>query len=348
MPHADTAPDPTRMRLAAVVVTHDRRDQLSETLTRLLAEPVDHILVVDNDSRDGTRALLSGIDDPRLVPILANRNLGGAGGFELGLRVAVKDFDPDWIAVMDDDARPDPGALEAFRRADLAGWDAVASAVRYPDGRICEMNRPLMNPFWHVSAFLRTVFRGRNGFHLGPVDYSGPVRRVDGASFVGLFLSRQAVARRGYPDADLFIYADDGLYTLGLSRGGSRIGFFPAIRFEHDCTTLTEGRRQIQPLWKVYYYHRNLLFLYRYAAGWLFWPSLAIVLPKWLLRGVGRRGERWRYYQLMWFAIRDGLANRRGQLTSRPQTRHRLTRVLPDLAASPGLTFAKPRCMTDP
>ena len=37
-------------------------------------------------------------------------------------------------------------------------------------------------------------------------------------------------------------------------------------------------------MWKVNYYHRNLLLLYLMAAGWLFFPALVAVLPKWLLK----------------------------------------------------------------
>jgi GT2 family glycosyltransferase len=303
------------MRLCAVVVTFNRRAQIETTVRRLLAEELDHLVVVDNGSTDGTRDWLAGIDDPRLVTLLPDRNLGGAGGFETGMRHAVRRFDPDWMVVMDDDARPAPGALAAFRRAPLAGWDAVAAAVRYPDGRICGMNRPVLNPFWHPGIFLRTLLGGgRAAFHLGDRDFAASApRQVDGASFVGLFLSRAGLARADYPDGDLFIYAEDGLYTLRLSRRGGRIGFLPQIGFEHDCSTLTPSGR-FTPIWKAYYYHRNLLFLYRMAAGWLFWPALVLVLPKWLAKARHQGEEAGTYRRLLWRAVRDGLAGRRRRL----------------------------------
>ena len=56
-----TAPCPlsrgamTRARVCAVVVTFDRLDKLNIALDRLLAEPLDHIVVVDNASTDGNR-----------------------------------------------------------------------------------------------------------------------------------------------------------------------------------------------------------------------------------------------------------------------------------------------------
>jgi len=299
--------------LVAVVVTHDRLAQLKVTLPRLLETPaadLQAVVVIDNLSGDGTAEWLAAQTDPRLVTWHSTTNLGGAGGFEAGLRLAVERFDPDWIVLMDDDARPEPGALAAFRRQDLTGWDAAAAAVRYPDGRICDMNRPVLNPFWHVGTFLRTLFGGgRAAFHLQDADFdASEMRAVDGASFVGFFLSRAAIARVGYPDRTLFVYGDDGLYTLGLTRAGGRIGFLPGIRFEHDCSTFLADDGRFRPLWKVYYYHRNLLFLYRKAAGWLFWPALAVIVPKWLWKARHHRGARQVYLRLLARAIRDGLA----------------------------------------
>ncbi len=144
------------------------------------------------------------------------------------------------------------------------------------------MNRPSRNPFWHGREFARTLLRGRGGFHIAPEDYRGAGRWVDVSSFVGLFVSRRALSLAGYPDGRLFVYGEDGIFTLALSKAGGRIRFAPGVAFEHDCSTLQGG--QFRPLWKVYYYHRNLLFLYRMAAGWMFWPALLVVLPKWLLK----------------------------------------------------------------
>lgn len=301
--------------LVALVVTYNRLGHLQQTLARLLNTPPQYlsmVVVMDNATTDGTADWLATQDDPRLLVIRSERNLGGAGGFENGLRLITKRYDPDWIVVMDDDGRPEAGAIEAFQHQDLQGWDAVAAAVYYPDGRICDMNRPSRNPFWHRKVFLRTVLQGggRDGFHITPEDYQGDPQQIDITSFVGLFVSRGAIARIGYPDGALFVYGEDGLYTLGLSRAGGRIGFFPAIRFEHDCSTFDGDDRRFRPLWKVYYYHRNLLFLYHMAAGGMFWLLLLLIVPKWLLKLRHHSGQRRAFLRLLCRAVADGLLRR--------------------------------------
>lgn len=304
-----------KARLVAVVVTCNRLAQLQVTLPALLAAPphdMAAVLVVDNASEDGTGGWLAAQSDPRLTVLTQTINLGGAGGFEAGLRHAVMHLHPDWVVVMDDDARPVKGALAAFHALDLTGFDGLAAAVLHPDGTICEMNRPTLNPFWHKRIFLRTALGGgRGAFHLGADDYAAPgTRPIDGASFVGLFLSARVFATAGYPDGRLFLYGDDAIYTLGLTRAGFRLGFDPSVRFEHDSSTYSAVDRRIRPLWKVYYYHRNLLMLYRLATGILFWPVLLVILPKWLSRVRHHSGERRIFLRLLGAAIRDGLRQR--------------------------------------
>lgn len=303
-----------QMNLAVVIVTYNRLEQIKTTLQRLFHEPVDRIVIVDNGSSDGTRSYLDNLSDSRLDIHYSESNLGGAGGFEFALRHVVKTHDPDWVLIMDDDARPEIGAISKFRSSDRRGWDAIAAAVYYPDGRICAMNRPVLNPFKHPLVFFKTAFGGgRAAFHLKDADYKGedPIP-VDGASFVGLFISREGIRMAGYPDGRLFVYGEDGLYTLGLTNAGGKLAFFPDVHFEHDCSTFLTSRMQFSPPWKAYYYYRNLLLLYRKAAGVFFWPALLIILPKWFLR-VASQGENKRaYLHFLGRAVRDGLTGRFG------------------------------------
>lgn len=307
----------TPARLVAVVVTYNRLEQLKLTLARLLvssAADLTRVVVVDNASSDGTDDWLATQDDPRLVVHRSPTNTGGAGGFEVGMRLAVERFDPDWLVVMDDDARPAVGALAGFHAGDRTTHEAWAAAVRHPDGRICDINRPSINPFWNQAAFVRTALGGgREGFHLSGKDYQGTaLRQVDAASFVGLFVSRAAIKRVGYPDGRLFVYGDDVLYTLRLRAAGGRIAFDPGLRFDHDFSTIATGQKRFHPLWKCYYHHRNLLLVYREAAGVLFWPALLIVLPKWLSKLRYYSGERWMFLKLLSLAVRDGVIRRTG------------------------------------
>lgn len=306
-------------KLVAVVVTFNRLEKLKTTLARLFDAPASElaqVVVVDNLSTDGTREWLASLTDSRLDLVLSDTNEGGAGGFSRGMRHAVRAHDPDWLVVMDDDGRPEPGALSAFHALPDDKWDAIAAAVYFPSGQICEMNRPSRNPFWRGREFLKTALLGggRGGFHLDPSEYEGLGASIDVTSFVGFFISRRAIEKIGYPDPSLFIYGDDGIYTLQLTAAGGRIGFEPGLRFEHDLTSF-KGNGEVQrgrlaPMWKIYFYHRNLLILYRLAAGVFFWPAMLVILPKWLLNARHYGADKQRFRRLLRYAIRDGLRGR--------------------------------------
>jgi GT2 family glycosyltransferase len=304
-------------RLVALVVTRNRLAKLQTTVDRLLAEEVDAILVVDNASTDGTAAYLRGLVNARLHVLSLKDNIGGAGGFEQGLRRVAQQFDPDWCVLMDDDARPEPGAMAQFLAQSDAmirtGYEAIAAGVYYPDGRICDMNRPSRNPFWHGQEFVQTLFGGRTGFHVDDTLFGATsVAPIDATSFVGFFLSRQGLQRAGFPDGRLFIYADDVLYTLRLTRLGGRIGFLPTVRFSHDCATYQQGGGDIyRPLWKAYYNYRNSLLAYRAAAGpVLFWPVFVMAAVKWRLRARYAGADRPAYLALLRLALADAVLGR--------------------------------------
>lgn len=308
------------MILAAVVVTFNRLDQLKTTLKRLLAEDVDRIVVVDNASTDGTPAWLGAQADSRLQVLTLPDNLGGAGGFEEGMIAVRQDCDPDWVVLMDDDARPCPGAMARFRDAAPSldpAVGAVAAAVFYPNGTLCEMNRPSRNPFWNMGLLLKTVFSGsRRGFHLGDSAFAADAAPspIDVASFVGYFVHRDTITTVGVPEGGLFIYGDDVLYSLRLRRAAVQMVLMPEIRFEHDCGTIGKGFIY-HPLWKIYYHCRNGVSIARQAAGPIVFPfALGYYIVIWWRRGLSyEAAERAQYRRLMWQGLRDGLRGRRGR-----------------------------------
>ncbi|WP_101676172.1 glycosyltransferase [Alloalcanivorax mobilis] len=302
--------------LVVVVVTYNRLSHLKVGIEALGRQDCDAIVVVDNCSTDGTQEWLleEAVRNERLDVVLAPRNLGGAGGFELGFRHAMERYHAEWLVCFDDDAYPQPGAFRTFLDSDLEGVDAAAAAVYLPDGEICEMNRPSLNPFWHRRLFLKTVLgKGRQGFHLEDRDYCSkmPVD-IDSTSFVGFFVRRDMIQRVGLPEGRLFIYGDDVLYTLKVSDSGGRICFLPWVTFTHDCSTFANHRSTYAPLWKAYYTYRNGLRVYHTAAGWLFWLFAPLKIAQWLLNA-RLYDHPTTYLKVVYLAVRDAMTGHYGR-----------------------------------
>lgn len=92
--------------ICAVVVTHRRPDELTKSLDAVCAQTraPDHLVVVDNDDDPRVRDIVDG--QPIATTYLGSRrNLGGAGGFALGILHALA-LGADWVWLADDDGRP--------------------------------------------------------------------------------------------------------------------------------------------------------------------------------------------------------------------------------------------------
>ena len=80
-------------RTVAIVVTYNRKTLLMENIQCLLAQQpkVPDILIVDNHSTDGTQAALEQyIQNGQISYYDTGTNLGGAGGFQYGIREAAE------------------------------------------------------------------------------------------------------------------------------------------------------------------------------------------------------------------------------------------------------------------
>ena len=299
--------------LAAVIVTFNRLDKLKDTLARTLAESFYAVVVVNNCSTDGTGEWLDQIDEPRLHVIHSPENRGGAGGFNQGFRFAAEEIpEADWLVAFDDDAYPEPGTLSQFDDLDVPNdVGSVAAAVYLPNGEISEMNRPSVNPFWHLKDFFSTIFRGRGGFHVEDEDYdrSDPME-IDASSFVGYFLRLSLLREKkiGLPRTELFIYADDIIYVLELRKAGFRHLFIPWMEFSHDCDSIVDKKGAYKPLWKAYFVTRNRIEMYRIASG-LFFPIVLIlrVIGFHLLAKNFEGEERVQYRRIAKIAIKHGI-----------------------------------------
>ncbi|OHT76996.1 galactofuranosyl transferase [Mycobacteroides chelonae] len=92
--------------VVAVVVTYRRTAELAESLKIVTTQtvPPNHLVVVDNDNDPAVKALVDG--QPIATTYLGSRrNLGGAGGFALGMLHALT-LGAAWVWLADDDGRP--------------------------------------------------------------------------------------------------------------------------------------------------------------------------------------------------------------------------------------------------
>ncbi|WP_445167558.1 galactofuranosyltransferase GlfT1 [Mycolicibacterium sp. Dal123E01] len=135
--------------VCAVVVTHRRPDELAKSLDVLSTQTrmIDHLIVVDNDCDDRVRGLVDGQPVPSTY-LGSHRNLGGAGGFALGMLHALT-LGADWVWLADDDGRPmDAGVLttllDCASRHRLAEVSPMVCDIDDPDRLAFPLRRGLV------------------------------------------------------------------------------------------------------------------------------------------------------------------------------------------------------------
>jgi GT2 family glycosyltransferase len=240
-------------RVAAVVVTYNRRDLLLESLAAVLGQSraPDRVIVVDNASEDGTAAAVRAAF-PAVQLAELRHNSGGAGGFAGGIALALAG-DADLIWLMDDDTVPEPDALSALlaardRMTARAGRPPalVASQVRWTDGREHPMNTPRRKPFAARAERLAAAAVG-----------CVPIRS---ASFVSILVDAAEARRRGLPRAAYFLWNDDFEFTTRLLRGNTGL-LCAASVVVHK--TKTFGSTDVDPGDRFFYEVRNKIWMFR-------------------------------------------------------------------------------------
>ena len=202
-------------RVCAVVVTHRRPDELAKSLDAVTTQSrmVDHLIVVDNDHDERVRDIVAAQPVPSTY-LGSHRNLGGAGGFALGMLHALA-LGADWVWLADDDGRPRDSEvlatlLACAHRYDLAEVSPVVCAMEDPDRLAFPLRRGLV---WRRrTEELRTDGPGQD---LLP----GIASLFNGALF-----RAEAVSAVGVPDIRLFVRGDEVEVHRRLVRSGLPFG----------------------------------------------------------------------------------------------------------------------------
>ena len=201
----------TQNRTAAVVVTYNRKELLRQSLTAILnqEEYGADIIIIDNASSDGTADMVSKeFNLPQIIYRNTGTNLGGAGGFQYGVREAMNDpkgYAYDYVWMMDDDTIPHDDCLKELMEADRklnGNWGWLSSVAYWTDGSVCKANR-------HKKTIFTFVKDKEYGTNFIPVQFG---------SFVSLFIKGEVIKEIGLPIGEYFIWTDDYEFCGRISR----------------------------------------------------------------------------------------------------------------------------------
>jgi len=285
-------------KICAVVVTCNRKELLGECLTALLNQtrPLDEVIVIDNASTDGTDRCLRE-KFPNITHIRLPENIGGAGGWHEGMKLAY-DKGYDWIWLMDDDAMPLNDALQKL----------LTAMEQLPADKIGAL---LSNVVWSREEVDHTISKGNF--------------EVDVGVFPGWLAPRKAIERVGLCRKDFFIYWEDIEYSGRLRNNGFSLYRVSSSYVIHKDwlaqpqksinILLRRVSSPIYPNWKSYYLYRNQILMYKSQhRNYELLRTLLVQIPtqlviRLLIRDTGK-------IKFILKATIDGLFNRTGKRVS--------------------------------
>lgn len=190
--------------------------------------PHREVIVVDNGSADETGTISRGYLGVKVLR--AERNLGFAGGNNLGIAVAKGDI----FLLLNDDTIVDPGWLEPIVEASLTlpDWGVLGSLLIYPDGETVQ----------HAGAYIeRNGLTKHYGYRAPLPNGDMPVTRVPYVTGAAFAINRHVIGLLGPLDARYFpIYFEETDLCFRAAEIGFACYLVPQSRVIHLESRTTE------------------------------------------------------------------------------------------------------------
>jgi GT2 family glycosyltransferase len=226
--------------VSVVIPTVRGRSWLPACITALRGQTLRdfEIIVVDNASSDGSAAWLAAQPDVRVIR--NESNLGFAAACNQGIRAGNTPF----VALLNDDARPEPQWLEALVRAMQHPQSLISDPQPLRVGACASLmlfaDRPAVVQSAGIAMDRAAIAWDRlRGYPADSVEAQQP-REVFGASGGACLYRRAMLDEIGLFDERFFAYLEDVDLAWRAQRAGWRCLYVPQARVLHH-TSATSG-----------------------------------------------------------------------------------------------------------
>lgn len=200
-------------QIAVIVVTYNRKELLKRCLNALFQQEYwpAAIYIIDNNSSDGTNLMLQkegylAHNNIKIFYINTGKNLGGAGGFHLGVKTAHETGLYDAYLLMDDDGCPDKNEIKELV-PHLNKYDYINALVVDIEDET-------------KLSFAWTKETGKDRQRASALQNEEGVVLNYVSPFNGTMISKRLVNKIGYPKAEMFIHGDEIEYRNRSRKNG--------------------------------------------------------------------------------------------------------------------------------
>ena len=263
--------------VSVTIVTWNSERHLSECLAALAQQDYRdlEVIIVDNDSTDGTRALLRQIE-PRRRVIYNQQNVG----FAAGQNQAIRESRGQWVLCLNPDVMLSPDFITQLVSAGEAHSDAgtlCGKLLRWDSAAEPHRTNLLDSTGIYFTRNMRHLDRGAEETDRGQYDR---VQYVFGASGAAAMFRRDFIdavsVEAQFFDEEFFAFREDGDLAWRAQLMGWRCLYTPAAVAWHVRRVTPERRADLPLVINWHSVKNRFLMRGKNASGWLcrrlFWP----------------------------------------------------------------------------
>lgn len=226
------------MDLSVVIVSYNVKDYLRGALLSVIraSQALAHeIIVVDNNSSDGSVSMISG-EFPEVRLIVSENNEGFAAACNRGIKASKGDY----ILILNPDTIVSNDALVNALSFMRSHPEAGAAGARMTDEKgnfLPESKRGFPSPltsFFRLSGLGRVFKRSAflNSYYLGNKP-DNQICKADILTGAFMFVNRRALDAAGLFDTSFFMYGEDIDLSWRIRKAGFINYYLPASRITH-------------------------------------------------------------------------------------------------------------------
>lgn len=297
------------MKIAAAVVTYNRKEELIKNIRAILDQTyvVDKYYIIDNHGSDNTETFLreNGILDNSIIKyVYLSENIGGAGGFYTGLKMAYDDGF-DCVCLMDDDGRPaDKEMMKNL--VDMAEKLRESQKEILLNSLVCG-NEDILS--FGLNGGIKTkkiaTQREENNLLMGTIN-----------PFNGTLVSRELIELIGFPNKDFFIKGDEEDYYKRALKAGAFVAtvynsnyYHPILERKNFTILGKQYKGSTEVPWKEYYRARNFTYMFKRDGEPMKYVRQNI---RHILVALKYNPKRWSAVKMILKGWSDGVAGRLG------------------------------------
>jgi GT2 family glycosyltransferase len=250
-------------RLSVIVVNYNAGQMLRECLVRLGAQlrPGDEVLVIDNDSSDGSDRDLEETC-PGLTVVRSPRNIGFAAAVNLGVQATAGAH----LLLLNPDSLLAPRALDLARTYLEENPDVgiLGGRVLLPNGSADPAAhrsfKTATTYLYKVSGLAAMYPKSRRfgSYYLSYIDEDA-IADVDSVVGALMLVRRSLIDAIGPMDERFFMYCEDEDWCWRAKQHGCRVVYHPGVVVHH----VKGGSAIHRPFKSVYHWHRSIALYHR-------------------------------------------------------------------------------------